>query len=163
MRQLLLLLCGMGMIGSLNAQSISPEVIGSAGDQNTVGSTTVSWTIGEPLVETVATGGNEVSQGFHQPSYLLVALDNPFARHLAVEVFPNPTQERVFFEFEREDNSPIVIRLINLEGQLLEEQSSVELQDRLEFNLSQVPNGQYFLQVRTSSGEFNAYKVQKIN
>jgi len=163
MRKLLLLLCGMGFLGSLNAQSISPEVMGSAGDQSTVGSTSVSWTIGEPLVETVAGGGNQVSQGFHQPSYLLVALDNPFAQHLEVDVFPNPTQERVFFEFVREDNSPLAVRLINLDGQLLEEQTSLELQDRMEFNLSQVPSGQYFIQVRTSSGDFKAYKVQKIN
>ncbi len=163
MRKLLLLIPALGLSGFLNAQSISPEVKATAGDQNTVGTTSISWTIGETFVETASGSSSEVTQGFHQPSYVLVALDHPLSSTLQIDVFPNPTQERVFLEFERDQETELSVQLINLTGQVLQEKTSFELTERLEFDMAQVPAGQYFLRVKTPTGQFKAYKVQKIN
>ncbi|QQR87726.1 MAG: hemagglutinin protein [Flavobacteriales bacterium] len=50
----------------LSAQSISPSVIGSAGGTGIVGTTTLSWTIGETAVSTLDNGSNILTLGFHQ-------------------------------------------------------------------------------------------------
>lgn len=163
MRKLLLLIPALGLSGFLNAQSISPEVKATAGDQNTVGTTSISWTIGETLVETATGSSSTVTQGFHQPSYVLVALEQPLNQALEIDVFPNPTQERVYLEFERDQESELSVRLLNLNGQILQEKTSLELTERLEFDMSNLPDGQYFLEVQTPAGQFKAYKVQKIN
>lgn len=163
MRKLLLLIPAMGLSGFLCAQSISPEVKATAGDQNTIGTTSISWTIGETMVETATGSSSQVTQGFHQPRYVIVALEQPLDQTLQIEVFPNPAQEQVFLEFERDNESELNVRLINLTGQILQEKNSFELSERLEFDMSQVPAGQYFLQVRTPAGDFKAYKVQKVH
>lgn len=153
----------MCLAGSLSAQSVSPDVIGSSGEVSQVGATSISWTIGEPLTETITGGGNQITQGFHQPSYLLVALDNPLTDHLKIDVFPNPATERVFLEFERGENSPLQIDLVSINGQIIAKKRSLELSDKLEFDLSGLSIGTYFLHIKSESGQFDAYKIQKIN
>lgn len=53
----------------LNAQTIAPQVINSAGGGGVVGSTGVEvyYNIGEPIITTIGNGVNFVTQGFLQP------------------------------------------------------------------------------------------------
>ena len=52
---------------SLIAQSIDRQVISSAGDYSDNGSIKVSWTLGEPVIETFTNGNITLTQGFQQP------------------------------------------------------------------------------------------------
>jgi gliding motility-associated-like protein len=56
-----------GMIINVNAQSFSPEVIGSAGIYAASASGSMAWTIGEVTIDTYSSSGNFFTQGFHQP------------------------------------------------------------------------------------------------
>jgi len=53
----------------LNAQTITPQVINSAGGGGTVGITGVEvyYNVGEPIITTVGNGSNFITQGFLQP------------------------------------------------------------------------------------------------
>ncbi|MBN2174518.1 MAG: hypothetical protein JW731_10310, partial [Bacteroidales bacterium] len=57
------------------AQSVSPEVIASAGDyfENSTGS--LSWTLGEVMNETFSNGSNILTQGFQQPFIVRITMD----------------------------------------------------------------------------------------
>ncbi|MFC2176342.1 hypothetical protein ACFLR1_05175, partial [Bacteroidota bacterium] len=48
------------------SQSISPEVIASAGGHFDNGTTQLSWTLGEVAIDTYDNGTNIITQGFHQ-------------------------------------------------------------------------------------------------
>lgn len=70
-----------------SGQSLSPFVIASSGDYFTGAGTTLSWTLGEPVTETLSGGGIILAQGFQQPFgisltgidlNLLVYLEGPF-------------------------------------------------------------------------------------
>lgn len=163
MRKFALFVLGIGTVVFVRGQSISPEVQGSAGDEGTAGTTTVTWTIGEPLVETIASGSNQITQGFHQPSYVLVGLEPLGPLGLEVSVYPNPAQDFVYFEFQREIDSPLAVELVDLNGKVLQERKSILQEDRLEFDLSQLSIGQYFLRLRMDGDrEVQAYKIQRI-
>ena len=51
----------------LCAQSFSQEVIGSAGMFTTSANGSMTWTIGEVMIETYSSADNFFTQGFHQP------------------------------------------------------------------------------------------------
>ena len=85
-----------GLVGSLmavNAQSISPEVVATSGEHFQNGTSQLSWTLGEVMIDTYSAGGTIVTQGFHQTQLTVTSIDesNPFS--LNVNVFPNPTSQ----------------------------------------------------------------------
>jgi len=72
----------------LMAQSVSPEVISSAGDYYEGANASLSWTLGEIATETYSNGTNILTQGFQQPYgitlhgidlNLLVFLEGPYS------------------------------------------------------------------------------------
>lgn len=164
MKRFALLVLGIGAVVFVRGQSISPEVLGSAGDEGTVGTTTVAWTIGEPVVETIATGANQLSQGFHQPRYLLVGLEPLGPLGLEVDVYPNPAENHVYFDFSRESELPLAVDLIDMNGRVLQTRQSDLQAERLSFDLSNVAIGNYYLRLRQEGAEeVKAYKVQKVH
>ncbi|MEM1358204.1 MAG: T9SS type A sorting domain-containing protein [Bacteroidota bacterium] len=62
---------------ALSAQSLTPEVVASAGETFSNGSLTLEWTLGEIMTETY-TGDIILTQGFHQPDVELAALPVEF-------------------------------------------------------------------------------------
>lgn len=56
----------------LGAQSVSPEVISSAGDYFEGANASLSWTLGEIATETFSNGSVTLNQGFQQPFPLLI-------------------------------------------------------------------------------------------
>lgn len=162
-QKFLLLLLGSGFGGFLSAQSITPEVLATTGGEGTASSTTVQWTVGEAVTATFTGTSNLITQGFHQPQYTLVAVDEPPFSGLILQVFPNPAQEAVFLSYEQDIEGLLMIDLVDLTGQVLAIQSATDRAGRLEFDLRQLSDGQYFLRVRTETGSFEAYKIQKIH
>jgi hypothetical protein len=73
---------------SVQAQSLSPTVIATAGDYSTASGVSLSWTLGEIATETYTNGGYYLTQGFQQPVEavvisinldLMVFLEGPFS------------------------------------------------------------------------------------
>ena len=86
-----ILIFALGMIGFwpvLNAQ----KVVSSAGEHNTIGNIQVSWTLREPVIETVSGGNSILTQGFHQTKLMVTPVLSIF-ENMQIKVFPNPTNE----------------------------------------------------------------------
>ncbi len=58
----------------LNAQSVSPEVIASAGESFQGTSMKIDWTLGEIAVTTIQNGERVITQGFHQPYFTITKM-----------------------------------------------------------------------------------------
>src|ERR1035441_8897340 len=52
---------------TVQAQSISPKVISSAGSTATGGSSIINYNVGEPVIGTLTGGSYQITQGFEQP------------------------------------------------------------------------------------------------
>ena len=50
----------------LRGQSVNPRVVGSSGGSGSSAEAEISWTIGEPVINTLVQPGNILTQGFHQ-------------------------------------------------------------------------------------------------
>ncbi|MCB0683669.1 MAG: hypothetical protein KDC32_22625, partial [Saprospiraceae bacterium] len=90
MRKLLMLFLSLLSAGWLHSQSLAPEVIASAGEHFATANAQLSWTVGEPVIETYTGSTAQLTQGFHQTNLTVVAVNDPTAA-FQVSVFPNPT------------------------------------------------------------------------
>ena len=90
MKHLIILL----LVSSIGySQSISKQVIGSAGKTQSNPSLKVSWTVGEPIVGIMTAGGHQLSNGYY-PAMNVKALkieDNSL--DLQIKIYPNPTSQ----------------------------------------------------------------------
>jgi len=82
------------------AQNVAPEVFASSGASGFTDNASIAFTIGEPLVETLSSNNTVVTQGFHQTNIIITGLREnlAFVGELQLNVYPNPTSERVSIE-----------------------------------------------------------------
>ena len=91
MKTKLLLLSAFAFAIKANAQSISPQVFSTTGDYYTASTSSLSWTMGEPLIDTYSNSQSMLTQGFQQPSFSLTTdIIDASELKLDIEVFPNP-------------------------------------------------------------------------
>jgi hypothetical protein len=147
----------------INAQTPKPQdVIASVGYEGTAGAMTVTYTIGESFVTTFDNGSNILSQGFHQPYYIMVAVNEPFDIG-EVKVFPNPTNSILQIQFDKINTENIEVKLFDLTGKpiLL---SKIESTNTWQTNLSDLPSANYILSVTDIvNHKSNSYKIFKSN
>ena len=96
--------------------TFSPEVISTQGEEynNALGS--VSFTIGEPVTETVSAGNYDLTQGFQQPNLTVNSVGEAIPG-FSVKVFPNPTAKRV--QLTVLSWSGLTFRITDLNGALI--------------------------------------------
>lgn len=162
----LLMYCLMALVA--NGQSISPDVWASAGGHYSSSEASVTWTLGETLIETHTNTGMEimVTQGFNQP-YLrqnTTGTAQPIQDNSPIfTVFPNPTSGVIRIKLSKPFDKPVQVELYNTLGQLI--QSDLWLPNtaapEMVLSLENQANGVYFLQVTMAGESLGVYKVQK--
>jgi Secretion system C-terminal sorting domain len=157
MKQLfsLLLLC---LIAQL-AQSQS--VIGSVGGGGTVGTMTISYTVGEAVISTVENANTRLNQGFHQARYVVTALKETFPAG-TVTVSPNPTSSILQVQLMGIAFDNIIISLTDVVGRSII--TAKVTHTTWQTDLSDLANGYYLLIVEdTKTHTSNSFKIFKSN
>lgn len=73
----------------------------------------VSWSIGEPVIETATSTNNHVTQGFHQGEIYVTGIEA--LAEISILVFPNPTSESVTIEI----NEPVSVSIYDMAGRFV--------------------------------------------
>jgi hypothetical protein len=151
---------GFTVIG--HAQSVTPDVLATAGDfySQSVGS--ISWTLGEPMGETYIQTNNHITQGFQQPWDFgtgVAAAPTP----VNADAYPNPTNDVVNLQFGDNATGLYVIEVFNTLGQRLSaSQFTASPSARTTVSLSDYADGIYFVTVRKiDSNEASTFKITK--
>jgi hypothetical protein len=144
------------------AQSVTPDVIASAGDFYSNAQGSVSWTLGEPVGETYTGPNNILTQGFQQPwdfGTSIASSQTPVNAH----AFPNPTVGDVTLQFGAASGGIYVIEVFNTLGQQLSTaQFASSPSARTTVSLANHANGIYFITVRKADGtESSTFKINK--
>ncbi len=124
------------------AQDIDQNVIGTAGaySENATGS--LSWTIGETVIETVSDGTNTLTQGFQQGDLFVTNLIEQLELSSNLKVYPNPVENILHVETDKKDMD---YQLLNISGQAI---SNGKLKNTNQvINFSDLPAGTYFLKI----------------
>lgn len=154
-----LVVCTSGLI---SAQSISPDVIATAGEFYSNASGSISWTLGEPMGETYESANNNLTQGFQQPWDFGTGVSTT-QTPVNADVYPNPTSDVVNLQFGDNSNGLYVIEVYNTLGQSLSaSQFSATPSARATVSLTDFADGIYFITVRKVDGtETSTFKITK--
>jgi hypothetical protein len=98
--------------GSIQAQ----QVISSAGASATGIGVQLSWTIGEPVIETFTGTTAILTQGFHQSRLTVTAIDPTLYPELDLSVYPNPVSTSLQLLISGERLQNLTYKLYNIEG-----------------------------------------------
>lgn len=141
-------------------QSISQEVIATAGDFFTTSDASLSWTLGEPVIETAGSGNVILTQGFHQTEIMITAIKEPLRVAYDLKVFPNPAVDIVNIDLTLAGDEIITVQLYNMNGERL---INKKFQQRLfQLDLSSLASANYLLSLRKLNGELiTTYLINK--
>ena len=106
MKSCILILC-MAAIGlPCWSQSFMPAVIASAGTTLKTATAQIEFTLGEFMVQTLGSDP-KFTQGFHQGDLKVTTATFDLSFSGNVEIYPNPTSDRVFIEIEPLDEAEV--------------------------------------------------------
>lgn len=148
-----------GCFALANAQSAIVPVGGNASSQT--GS--VSYTVGQPAIQTVSDGTYSVSEGVQQPYEIqTVGVDEYPTITMNALVYPNPTADRITLEIPDEtlmQFSSLKVGVFNSNGQLI---ATHQVQGtHSEFDLSSLAAATYYLRVIDGKKTVKTFKVVK--
>jgi hypothetical protein len=139
------------------SQTISKQVIGTAGKTQTNSNLKISWTTGEPVVGLMTAGGNQLGNGYY-PALDLQALsveDNIL--DVQLRIYPNPTSQSLCVSHP-ELNS-LGITIVDLNGKQLYH-GTINKEEPLD--VSNYTLGMYMVTVENSAtNKKNTYKIIK--
>jgi hypothetical protein len=139
------------------AQTNTLQVVGSAGNTATSVNTQLTWTIGEPIVNTATSTNNVLTQGFNQGLLLITAIDD--LKNTTVSIQPNPTSDFAIIKLDDQNISNAQYTLTDINGKVIQQnkienkQTSVSFQD--------LANATYFIQVTTNNQKAKTFKIIK--
>lgn len=141
---------------SSNAQSVTPEVIASAGASFSSSTVSIEWTLGEIMTETYA-GTIVLTQGFQQPALIITSINEPASPFGSVKVYPNPTVDGVFIE--REKGQILQLTIYDMKGSLVMQRSIEPLLSQVD--LSALSEGVYTLRLTDGKRYAQAIRIEK--
>lgn len=152
-----IVLCATALLSQ--AQTLSPEVISSAGGKMQSASISLDWTLGEMAVTRWNTPNGFATEGFHQPILQITLL--PEYSSPKVSIAPNPVQSTLNVRVNEAPQKTLFAQLVDVKGRVLVQRTNLGL-GNTELNLSNLPAGTYFLQVLQQNGKtLEAFKVVK--
>ena len=139
------------------SQTISKQVIGTAGKTQPNSNLKVSWTTGEPVVGLMTAGGNQLGNGYY-PALNLQALsveDNMM--DVQLRVYPNPTSQSLYVSHP--DISSFGITIVDLNGKQL---YSGTINKDEPLDVSNYSQGMYLITIENKeANKKNTYKIIK--
>lgn len=141
------LICG---ILSLSVHGLEAQnLISSSGDHYATSSVYMSFSLGEPVTETVQNGAVQLTQGFHQ-SYIQPTVGLSESTGSSLIVYPNPTHHWV--QIGSADGALLQsVQITSASGALVF--STDIMNTMISVDMSRFSKGTYFLRIQFPSGE----------
>jgi hypothetical protein len=135
------------------------EVVSTAGDHNIGSAVQISWTIGEPVIETGLNGLHYLTQGMHQGDMTVTAISSIAGLGFEIKAYPNPVVNQLKLNVNTSNLEGINYALYNETGQLL-------VEGKVESELTTIPMEKYspssfLLRVRSEENELKLFKIIK--
>lgn len=124
------------------SQDMPQQVIGSAGDQHTNASASVSWTVGEVTTATLSSSSVTLSQGFQQGNLTINTLVDQDMLDFNLKAYPNPVIDILLLETNEKQQR---YQVINMQGEVVLIGNITAVLQEIDF--TNLPNGVYLLSV----------------
>ena len=144
----------------LSASTIqAQEVIATAGSHGETTSGSLSWTIGEPLIETITDGTKTLTQGFHQSKLTVTAINDLKVSPIELSVYPNPTSSFISIELKTDKQKDLLLSLFDLNGRIILRKKMTESRETIK--MQKYKPATYILKVSEGNKEIQTYQIVK--
>lgn len=149
-----------GLLIFLSVNLYSQQVISSAGTTVKNATLELSWTVGEPVIETFTGTSNILTQGFHQTRLVVTTVDPVEFPGLSLIVYPNPVSSTLRLEIKGEMTNNISYCLFDFNGKLMLNKQVENLPELI--NMEIYAPGAYLLKVfRETDLPLRTFKIVK--
>ena len=163
MKKIILLAFSIFLCHTANSQELLPKVISSSGNYYKGTNASLSWTIGETIVETFIGTNSILTKGFQQTSYSVTGIKKLEDGSFQIKVFPNPASDFLNITFITKEKTSLLIELIDLNGKILLNIKVESTHLIKQINFTHYTPGTYFLRIRKTNGKLlESYQIQKI-
>ena len=139
------------------SQTISKQVIGTAGKTQSNSNLKVSWTTGEPVVGLMTAGGNQLGNGYYLALKLQALSVEDNVLDVQLRVYPNPTSQSLYVSHP--DMSSFGITIVDLNGKQL---YSGTINKDEPLDVSKYTQGMYMVTIENeTTNKKNTYKIIK--
>jgi len=139
---------------------VGQEVIGSSGGTDSTSNSQVTWSVGEAIIETGTVGSTDFTQGYVQPIFLIVSLEEVNSSNISLSLFPNPANQEFNIAIEGPLESSFYLRITNIGGQLIRAESFIEAKHTV--NIDELQPATYFIEILNEEGSYyNKLKLVK--
>jgi hypothetical protein len=140
---------------SLQAQ----ELVSAAGNYFINAQGSISWSLGETVIETYTSGEMTLTQGFKQPNITISTIAEDSGLEFEITVFPNPTQAHIIIFNHLGQAEKSEFRLYDTSGRLI-------LGNKLDGTHTQIamdnyPAGNYIINVISEGKRLKVFKIIK--
>ncbi len=181
MKKLTVLLSSIFFLSApLLSQEIEKDVVSSSGNHYKGNGVSLSWTLGEVMIESYKTSKGSVFQGFHQAgknirikrrrinparywkSYSSTATDSITVDSTTAKVYPNPASEYINIDLSSGWGEGTTIEIVDVFGRKILIQNMNDLLT-IQLDISALKNGLYILQIKNkNSSTIKSFKILKI-
>jgi hypothetical protein len=144
-----------------SAGTLKPDVVTTSGGYYANSAGSLSWTLGEPISETVSDTSNTLTQGFQQGSYSVITVVNELTQpSIEIFVYPNPVSS--LLNIRSDSSDPFRSVILDLQGNLVNEQSFETGQGQID--LRNLSDAIYLIEVFDMDGSrIKVFKIQKVD
>ena len=160
MKRLYILLIHLLLVFITKSNLTAQETISAAGNYAAGNSSTMSWTIGENIVETFEGSNNTLTQGFQQSNLMVTSLSKFEDVEFTIKIYPNPIQDILNLKIEEIDSDKrFSYSLCNSNGNIIKTKKIANLDTRIYF--TDLKPSVYILRIYNKNIEVEAFKIIK--
>lgn len=149
--------------------TLERSVLSAAGDDETVSGFSLSWTMGEPVIQTsVSLNGQLIlTQGFQQANLFRDGVDPGPQVLLDYEIYPNPASDYLIAKLS--SDKPVTLGIVVLDAKgsatpVPSQQVQVVGEKEVRLDLSALAEGFYLLSIQDENGNRVAsFTIEKLN
>ena len=135
------------------------EVVSTAGSHGETTAGSLSWTVGEPVIETITDGTNTLTQGFQQSKLTVTAINDLQTSGIELSVYPNPTNSFLLIEVKTDKQRDLLLSLFDLNGKLILQKKITG--NKQTVNMQNYKPAIYILKITEGNKEIRTYQIVK--
>lgn len=147
------------LISKLSPSVQAQEVIASSGNHFQNEYFSISWTLGETVIETYSSADMIVTQGFQQPVIVVSTMTEEPGLEFQVTAYPNPTSAHVNISTELWEGENLMYRVYDMQGRFVIRNKLLGSQTRVAFD--DLQPGTYFLKITRDEKPVKTFKIMK--
>lgn len=154
MKKAFIMLCLGVASHTLYAQSMSRQVVASAGHHATNSSGSLSSTVGEIVINTATSGTFLLTQGFQQPDANPTGINKTNGIEVSYSLFPNPASDAITLSLKASAGISVNIYIYDAAGRLIQQLEKAVMNESSythSFNIASCSAGNYYLKIVNQS------------